>query len=175
MLAMTTRRFRSLREYARFLEKQAAVAIPVGQLALGATSDILGKNVRREYGDQVLPELAEATQIDRVAHGYTANDPLLRDGSLLRDSVETSVGPGWASAHTDEPIALYHEFGYFNVRANQMVVPRQAWRVAMEESIAPIREIVQRLTGIILGFEMATFSDISTRTATHEVSASEVP
>lgn len=59
--------------------------------------------------------LAQATQEDRVAQGYPANEPLLREGTL-RDSIKHSVdvqGPGHGVAviGSDSPVAVYQELG----------------------------------------------------------------
>jgi hypothetical protein len=64
-----------------------------------------------EYG---WPELAERTQKDRVALGFSANDPLLRAGSL-RDSIEHRAEPTATGAeglvYSDEKTALWAEMG----------------------------------------------------------------
>jgi hypothetical protein len=55
-------------------------------------------------------ELAESTKEDRVAQGFTENDPLLRSGTL-RDTTDTRVGDGVGYMGSDDPIMLYQEVG----------------------------------------------------------------
>ena len=57
------------------------------------------------------PQLAESTQQERVAQGYSANEPLLRTGQL-RDSIgHVVVSSKEAFIGTNDPIAPYQEFG----------------------------------------------------------------
>lgn|GEM_PF-2691281 len=144
--------FEGLMQFAEFLEARPAVMIPTGQLVVGESARILAQEVRKGYGDHLLPELAEATQADRVAKGYSPDDPLLRDGALLRDSTEMRVGPDVAAAGTSEPIAGYHEFGYWNVRAQKFVVARAVYKYALERSAAGVVKLIEGALGIQLGF-----------------------
>ncbi len=64
---------------------------------------------------QAWQQLTAYTQADRLAKGYPANDPLLREGTL-RDSIEHTVtmdfGPGGvAHVGSDNDIAVYQELG----------------------------------------------------------------
>jgi len=59
---------------------------------------------------QAWQELAESTKDDRVKHGYSENDPLLREGDL-RDSIEHKVEGHTAYVGSDSPIAEYQELG----------------------------------------------------------------
>jgi phage gpG-like protein len=54
--------------------------------------------------------LAPFTQADRVAKGFSANDPLLRTGEL-RDSIEHTVGVNEAEVGSNSDIALFQELG----------------------------------------------------------------
>ena len=59
------------------------------------------------------PELADATKEERVREGYSANEPLLRSGTLMR-SYELAAGPrGSFSAGVGSPLpqALGQEIG----------------------------------------------------------------
>jgi HK97 gp10 family phage protein len=56
------------------------------------------------------PQLAEATQEQRVALGYSANEPLLRTGDL-RDSIGHVVSGNEGFVGTNDPVAPFHEFG----------------------------------------------------------------
>ena len=60
-------------------------------------------------------ELADSTKDDRVAHGYSENDPLLRDGTM-RASIEhavhmTGITSGEADIGSNSDIAVYQELG----------------------------------------------------------------
>jgi HK97 gp10 family phage protein len=62
--------------------------------------------------DPKWPELADATKEDRVKHGFSEDEPLLRTGKL-RDSIHHKVE---SSAHTvhigsDEDVAVWQELG----------------------------------------------------------------
>jgi len=54
--------------------------------------------------------LAPATQADRVAQGYPADEPLLRDGHL-RESIHHAVEGDKAVVGSDSEIAVYQELG----------------------------------------------------------------
>jgi len=55
-------------------------------------------------------ELADVTKMDRVAHGYTENDPLLRSGKL-RDSIGHQVESFEAVIGSTSDIMVYQELG----------------------------------------------------------------
>jgi HK97 gp10 family phage protein len=55
-------------------------------------------------------ELADSTKADRVAKGFTENDPLLRTGAL-RDSISHEVEGLTATIGSTSDIAEYQEFG----------------------------------------------------------------
>jgi|SRR5579859_3228208 len=56
------------------------------------------------------PQLAEATQADRVAQGYTPNDPLKRSGEA-QQSIEYRVDGETVAVGSDDPNLLYAELG----------------------------------------------------------------
>ena len=56
------------------------------------------------------PELAESTQADRVALGFSANDPLLRTGEM-RDSISHEVGDKEAVVGSSDERAVWQELG----------------------------------------------------------------
>lgn len=145
------REFAGLGSFARFLDERAA-EMTVGKAAIGeAAAHVLRKAVRRGYGSHALASLAPATQADRIKKGYTPNDPLLRDGSLLRDSTEMLVGEDFAGVGSAQPIAAYHEHGYMNVRAGHSVPPRPVYKNALEEAAPAIVKIIEENIGFDLG------------------------
>jgi phage gpG-like protein len=56
------------------------------------------------------PQLADATVEDRIAQGYSANEPLLREGSL-RSSISHEVKGLEAVIGSTSDIAVYQELG----------------------------------------------------------------
>ena len=54
--------------------------------------------------------LADATVADRIAQGYSPDEPLLRSGAL-RDSIKHEAGFTEAIIGSTSPIALYQELG----------------------------------------------------------------
>ena len=124
-------------------------------VAVSEGTDLAAKAVHKRvtdtYGDaSKLAPLEQSTQDERVALGYTPNDPLLRTGELLRDSVRIErPGVDTAIIGSSEPIAVYHEHGYANIRAGKMVQPRPVFRIAAAES-APIIEELAHETAVAL-------------------------
>lgn len=161
--------FEGLGAFAEFIERRPLVMIPTGALVVGETARILVREVKKGYGDHLLPELAQATQDDRVAKGFTPNDPLLRDGKLLRDSTEMRIGPDFAAAGTSEPVAGYQEFGYFNVRAKKYVVARPVYKYAIERAAAQVVKLVEESLEVQLGFKtgLSLSSDLESHTASY--------
>ena len=161
------RKFLGLKSFATFLGERAEIMVPTGQLALVSIATALKSSTRSSYGDQSLPDLSEATQADRVAKGYSPNQPLYRDGALLRDSVEEMVGPGFAAVGSSQPVAVYQEFGFVNARTGKAVPPRPAFRLGFEKAAARIMAIAEDLIGVALGFRASLSSDIETHTTTY--------
>jgi phage gpG-like protein len=55
-------------------------------------------------------QLSPATQTDRVAHGFSANEPLMRTGEM-RDSIEHCSSPTEARIGSNNDKAVWHELG----------------------------------------------------------------
>lgn len=117
---------------------------------------LVEKAAKDTYGDlDKLAPLAEATQVERERLGYTPNDPLLRDGSLLRDSVKINrIAPDTAVIGSDEPVALYHETGYVNARTGRPVPPRPVFRIAAEETAAAVEQLAEGTVMRVFGREV---------------------
>lgn len=169
-----TREFASLGSFSRFLNERVA-AIEIGGAAISAeVATTLHRSVKKMYGDKVLPELAQATQDDRSAKGFSADDPLLRDGKLIRDSIEWAVGEDFAAVGTSEPIAAYHEFGYLNKRTGQPVPPRPAFKIGFEEAAPAVIGIMERNLGHALGFtDSGLASSVETGMTAYALDASD--
>lgn len=157
---MSNKRFANLAQMGRFLETRKEAMIPVGKLIIGASARVLYNKVRGLHGSHALADLSPATQADRVDKGYTPNDPLYRDGELLRDSVEMEAGPDFAAVGSSEKAAAAHEYGYVtqpfgNPNATPVNVPsRPVYKIGLEESMPAIMRIVESNVGRLLGFSM---------------------
>lgn len=118
----------SLEELGAFFSRISAEAPLIPAEAAKLTAPVLAEAVKEAYGSHELADLAEATQIERAELGFTPNDPLLRDGSLLRDSIEPAAIGGLAVAGSNEVVAKYSEFGFINARTGRPVPARPAMR-----------------------------------------------
>jgi hypothetical protein len=140
---MIRRTFNGLGELARFLERGAGLHEEAIAAVAAGSAVVLQERVRKTFGDSnKLASLEQATQDERTALGFSANDPLLRDGKLLRDSVErvhTRTAAGVGSA---EKILMYHELGYVNKRTGKSVTPRPVFKIALVESAAEIEGMI---------------------------------
>lgn len=79
------------------------------------------------YQDAVGPfpawaPLAESTQAERSALGYTADDPLLRSGELRR-SIEREVHPDHAVIGSKDEKAAWMEFGTSRIPPRPFIGP----------------------------------------------------
>lgn len=152
--------FHSLESFSRFLERAAVTAEIPMVIAARESARVLQKNIKNVYGKGYKFEhnlagsgdLAPSTQAERTALNYTPNDPLLRDGRLLRDNVERFSEPGIAASGTPEIINAYHEFGYLSFRSGKSVPPRPTFKIGLQDSEAEVIEIVELACGSILGF-----------------------
>jgi hypothetical protein len=126
----------SLGALADLLERRSIAAVAATRTALKegaelvktAARDVIGEYQPAKGPAPAWAPLSPATQADRVAKGYSPDDPLLRSGEL-RDSIAIRMlGDDTAAVGVFDPemvtIAAAMEFGYFNVRANRFVGPR---------------------------------------------------
>jgi hypothetical protein len=139
-------------KFTRFLEKQTAIAELPFVAGAEASSHVIYRNVRKVFGDNTkLADLAQATQDERTALGFTPNDPLKRDGTLLLASVKRFHEGLEAGAGSNEPIMLYSETGFVNARTGRPVPPRPAFEVGMRDSLAEIELILDAAIDVALG------------------------
>ena len=80
--------------------------------ALGKVAEFVEADAQARFGtyQKGWPELADATQADRVQQGYPADAPLLRSGSL-KDSYAHVVGDETANVGSNDPRAVWIETG----------------------------------------------------------------
>ena len=147
--------FEGLHAFERFSHFTERLAVAVDApfiIAAEATSHVLHENVKKVHGSHKLRDLEQSTQAERVALGYSANDPLVRTGELLRDHVERFHEGMVAAAGSAEPIAAYHEYGFFNVRANRWIAPRPAFEIGLHDTEAEAGVFLSEAVGAALGF-----------------------
>ena len=97
------------------LEKVAAAVEKTAKGEIGVYQDAIGPF-------SAWPELAQSTQDDRERLGYSANDPLLRDGTM-RDSIEHRVAELEAEIGSDSDILVYQEFGTARIPPRPVLGP----------------------------------------------------
>jgi hypothetical protein len=113
-----TQQFNSLGAFALHLASVASSQAIAMQHGLETVARRVEETAKDEIGTyqpgvgpfQAWHELADATKKDRLAHGYTENDPLLRRGDL-RDSYEHAVAGYEAIIGSKSNIALWQELG----------------------------------------------------------------
>lgn len=102
----------SLADFARDLARLTVAFELARHEALEEACEIVEQEAKRVIGtyDYGWPQLAPATQADRVRQGFTPNDPLLRTGEM-RDSITHHVAEGAGYVGSPSKIALYQELG----------------------------------------------------------------
>ena len=120
----------SFRDVAAAIRQQAARLRVAPYEAARVTAPLLAASVQNVFGHTPpLASLADATQAERIAADYPANDPLVRTGDL-RESWVPGVGEGpngpIAAVGVADPVAVDHELGYVNARTGKEVPPRAA-------------------------------------------------
>jgi HK97 gp10 family phage protein len=82
------------------------------EAGLEKTCQLIEDRAKEVIGTYIFnwPQLAQSTQEQRVALGFSANEPLLRTGKL-RDSIGHVVEGNVGYVGTNDPIAPYQEFG----------------------------------------------------------------
>lgn len=110
--------FATLADLAHHLTRDTVGGLVATRKGLEVATAILQKEAKAEFGhyqDTEGPfpewaELADATKEDRVAKGFTENDPLLRTGDL-RDSIERETSDWEGTVGSTSEIMPFHEFG----------------------------------------------------------------
>lgn len=110
--------FQSFGSFARHLLVTAAVGEEVTHHITEKAGKIIQKDAQKRIGEyqgytgpfNSWAPLAEATIADRVAKGFTPDDPLLRTGDL-RDSIQVEAKGNEVIVGSDSDIAMYQELG----------------------------------------------------------------
>ena len=122
--------FRSIGAFTRHLERLAALGEGVGHHIVAESTKTIQKAAQTKVGhyqESVGPfpdwaPLAESTKEDRVRHGYTADNPLLRDGTL-RDSYTTAQDGAHGAVGSAEDVALMQEVGTSRIPPRPVLGP----------------------------------------------------
>lgn len=138
--------------------------------ALGASAEYLEKTAKDEFGEYQLgigpftawPELADSTKADRVAKGYTENDPLLRTGEL-RDSIQHEVVGFDAFVGSTSDIMPFQEFG------TSRIPPRPVLGTALQKCWPMIQRVMGEAvaTGISGGYAQTPLKEAAARLDTN--------
>lgn len=138
---------------ARALEEAAVVhQTALGVLAEGA-AEVMHHKAHNIFGDNTkLRDLEPSTQDERDRLGYSRNDPLYRDGTMLQASVEKAaaadgLGGAIAGIGSGEKVLAYHEFGY-TMRTGRFVAPRPVFKISMSESAPEIEALVEEAVNV---------------------------
>jgi HK97 gp10 family phage protein len=111
--------FKDMGQFARHLVMLSAggfvFSLHEGLKQVGA---VIEARAREEIGTyqpaigpfQAWPELADSTKADRLAKGFTENDPLYRTGDL-RDTISHEQHGLEVAIGSDSDLMVYHEFG----------------------------------------------------------------
>ncbi|MDB5965531.1 MAG: hypothetical protein JWQ72_2031 [Polaromonas sp.] len=123
----------SLASFVLQLESMAVQVVRSEQQGLKAAAKIVKAEAKSEFGvyqDGVdgfnaWANLAEATVRDRIAKGFSPDDPLLRTGDL-RDSVSYKVGGMTAVIGSTSDVMVYQELGTSTIPPRPVLGPALA-------------------------------------------------
>jgi phage gpG-like protein len=129
--------FSSLAHFAAHLTGIVAATEHIKHHALEEAAQLVEKRAKEVIGTYDLgwPQLAESTQKEREARGFSPNEPLLRTGDLQR-SIEHSVGHDEARVGSNLDVAVWQELG------TKRIPPRSFLMGTAVEQEPKIREIL---------------------------------
>lgn len=115
---MNTKEFTSIGGFVAHLLARDAALVLAMRTGLQTVANAVRDTAKSELGTYqpatghfgAWPELADSTKADRVAKGFTENDPLLRSGDL-RDSIKNEVSATEAVIGSTSDVAAYQELG----------------------------------------------------------------
>ena len=113
--------FADIASFLAHMSGVAARAVVAGHAGVERAAEAIEAEARREIGTYqdeappfgAWPELADYTKADRVARGYTANDPGLRSGEM-RDSIGHVVQGETAAVGSSDDKLVWFELGTVN-------------------------------------------------------------
>lgn len=115
----------------------------VGEQIVRSAKMKFGHYQRRVYRFPKWAPLAEATKENRVAQGFSEDEPLLRTGAT-RDSITYEIKDGDLVVGSTEPTMVYHEAG------TKTEPPRPVLGPAMYEAKDMIRDVMGKATVLAL-------------------------
>jgi HK97 gp10 family phage protein len=139
------REFQSFGAFGRHLLATAAIGEEVTHHITEQAAEIIKADAQKRIGEyqeytgpfNTWAPLAEATVADRVAQGFSPDEPLLRTGEL-RDSIEAEAKGDKAVVGSTSDIALYQELG------TDKIPPRPFLGPAGYDSKLPIGEMAAK-------------------------------
>lgn len=153
------RPFTSFDQFAEFLKTDIVRTVGKMELIAAIAADILYLRAHDLYGRAQsaggpLADLSQATQDSRSRMGDgDPNRPLIIDGNLLQESLESYHDIATAAIGSDEVIHAYHEFGYTLHNSGTQVPPRPIFKLALDDSEEAIMAVIVGEVGEMLGFE----------------------
>lgn len=142
---MKTINFNSLDEFSKFIDEVAAKYATIELAALTFIGKTLEDDAKRKFGVyqeadgpyEAWEPLAESTQAQRTAQGYSPDDPLYRTGDLMH-SISNTVTPHSVTVGSTSEIMVWQEKG---VDENNLP-PRPVLGPAMFEGQLMIRQVI---------------------------------
>lgn len=148
---MIIKHINGLAGLARAFERLALAEPVIVAAGMAASEPVLKRNILSVYGDEsVLAPLAQATRDERARLGFSEGDPLLRDGSMLRDHVESTHDLRSASVGSPEIVNAFHELGYIDAKGGASVPPRRVFAEGALKSEHEVVAIFEAEIGIAL-------------------------
>lgn len=162
------RTFNSLGAFAdHLLSRDATIAVAM-QSGLETVAQRVRQTAREELGTyqeaighfDAWPELADSTKADRVAKGFSENDPLLRSGEL-RESIKAVHSRTEAVIGSDSDVAVYQELGTNRIPPRPFLGP----------AVLHNEELIKRVLGraFVSGF-LGQGVNVSTQMTSREIS-----
>lgn len=124
------REFGSLGSFGMYLLEAATAEVVALEAGLAKVAEHVEKVAKSEFGEYqpgvgafpAWTELADSTKAQRVALGYSENDPLLRSGEL-RDSIGHEVAGLEAVIGSTSDVMVYQELGTHTIPPRPVLGP----------------------------------------------------
>lgn len=122
--------FHSVLQFVEHLAVAEAAMHHALHAGLDKAAAVIERDAKAQFGEyqaevppyNAWPELAEATKVDRLAHGYSENDPLLRRGDL-RASITREVQGLEAQVGSSDDVMVYQELGTATIPPRPVLGP----------------------------------------------------
>lgn len=122
--------FNSFGDFGRYLERMLVEKPKLDKVLLETVGKHVEDNARKMFGHYqeasgpygAWPQLAESTQKQRAAQGYSPNDPLFRTGELM-NSISHSVDKNNVVIGSNSEIMVYQELGTADIPPRPVLAP----------------------------------------------------